>query len=194
MRITLTAKGASGYAASSVTSDVTLVSDADVTSFAVGNSIAKTVTVTYTAPAASGTGQNMPFTDVSTGDWYYGSVYGAWKNKLISGASETLYKPNNTLTVAETVKLPPRSISSRITVRLRLQTVRRGTARTLRMLSSMASSKKEYLDYTPGPDAAPASRTEFVHIFFGAMNDYEVLNDIADDQIPDVKNGRQVRQ
>ena len=34
---------------------------------------------------------------------------------------------------------------------------------------------------------APASRTEFVHIFFGAMNDYEVLNDIADDQIPDVK-------
>ena len=43
--------------------------------------------------------------------------------------------------------------------------------------------------YTPAQMHAPASRTEFVHIFFGAMNDYEVLNDIADDQIPDVKMG-----
>ena len=185
----VTAKGASGYAASSVTSDVTLVSDADVTSFAVGNSIAKTVTVTYTAPAASGTGQNMPFTDVSTGDWYYGSVYGAWKNKLISGASETLYKPNNTLTVAETVKLSAALHQLQKNGQVTLTNGTPWYSTYVAYAVEHGIIEKEYLDYTPAQMHAPASRTEFVHIFFGAMNDYEVLNDIADDQIPDVKMG-----
>lgn len=185
----VTAKGASDYAASSVTSDVRLVSGSDTTSFAVGSSIAKTVTVTYTAPAASGTGQNMPFTDVSTGDWYYGSVYGAWKNKLISGASETLYKPNNTLTVAETIKLSAALHQLQKNGQVTLTNGTPWYSTYVAYAVEHGIIEKEYLNYTSAQMNAPASRTEFVHIFFGAMDDYKVLNDIADDQIPDVKMG-----
>lgn len=185
----VTAKGASDYAASSVTSDVRFVSYSDFETLAVGSHIAKTVTVTYTAPAASGTGQNMPFTDVSTGDWYYGSVYGAWKNKLISGASETLYKPNNTLTVAETIKLSAALHQLQNNGQVTLTNGTPWYSTYVAYAVEHGIIEKEYLNYTSAQMNAPASRTEFVHIFFGAMDDYKVLNDIADDQIPDVKMG-----
>ena len=36
---------------------------------------------------------------------------------------------------------------------------------------------------------APATRREFVHIFFQAMDSYKAINSVADNAIPDVKLG-----
>ena len=47
--------------------------------------------------------------------------------------------------------------------------------------------EKAYLDYTPAQMNAEIKRSEFVHIFYGAMSDYQQINTIADNKIPDVK-------
>jgi len=45
------------------------------------------------------------FTDVAKTAWYYNDVADAYANGLISGKSDTEFKPDGTLTVAEAVKL-----------------------------------------------------------------------------------------
>jgi len=40
----------------------------------------------------------FPFTDVNEGDWFYGDVFYMWENGLMNGMSETLFRPNSTLT------------------------------------------------------------------------------------------------
>lgn len=47
----------------------------------------------------------FPFTDVSRSSWYYDSVRAAWEKDLIDGVTRTLYKPDDTLTVAQAIKL-----------------------------------------------------------------------------------------
>ena len=39
----------------------------------------------------------LPFTDVYEGNWYYGAVANAYYGGLITGATETLFKPNNNM-------------------------------------------------------------------------------------------------
>lgn len=45
------------------------------------------------------------FTDVSSGAWYYNDVADAYSLGLINGKSDTAFKPDGTLTIAETIKL-----------------------------------------------------------------------------------------
>ena len=48
---------------------------------------------------------DFPFYDVDSNDWFYESVKSAWANELIDGVTARYYMPDNTLTVAQAVKL-----------------------------------------------------------------------------------------
>lgn len=47
----------------------------------------------------------IPFTDIKTTDWYYGSVKYVYNNKIILGKTNTLFKPNDKLTRGELVTI-----------------------------------------------------------------------------------------
>ena len=48
---------------------------------------------------------DFPFYDVDSNDWFYESVKSAWENELIDGVTARYFKPDNTLTVAQAIKL-----------------------------------------------------------------------------------------
>ena len=48
---------------------------------------------------------DFPFYDVDANDWFYESVKSAWEQELIDGVTARYYMPDNTLTVAQAVKL-----------------------------------------------------------------------------------------
>ena len=48
---------------------------------------------------------DFPFYDVDSDDWFYESAKSAWANELIDGVTARYYMPDNTLTVAQAVKL-----------------------------------------------------------------------------------------
>lgn len=161
----------------------------------------KTVRVSgrYTPPVSPGTPSvptkpgvperdSFPFTDVSRSSWYYDSVRTAWEKDLIDGVTRTLYKPDDTLTVAQAIKLSAalhQMLSNNGKV-----TLRNGSPYWYSSYVSYAVDngiiEKMYLDYTPAQMNTPVKRNEFVHIFYGAMSDYRQINTVADNKIPDV--------
>ena len=48
---------------------------------------------------------DFPFYDVDSDDWFYEPVKSAWANELIDGVTARYYMPDNTLTVAQAIKL-----------------------------------------------------------------------------------------
>lgn len=48
---------------------------------------------------------NGQFSDVSSADWYYESVSGAYSLGIISGVDDTHFSPNGTVTVAQAIKI-----------------------------------------------------------------------------------------
>ena len=49
--------------------------------------------------------EDFPFYDVDSNDWFYEPVRSAWEADLIDGVTARYYMPENTLTVAQAVKL-----------------------------------------------------------------------------------------
>ena len=49
--------------------------------------------------------EDFPFYDVDSDDWFYEPVKSAWEQELIDGVTARYYMPDNTLTVAQAVKL-----------------------------------------------------------------------------------------
>lgn len=208
----LVSTGSTDYLASNESAATVEVFNNLIESFAVNGTVAKTVRITpkqpeqkpttdkkndngntlnELLPAILGTlskeDSTMPFTDVKASDWYYNSVYGAWENKLIDGATKTLFKPNDTLTVAQAIKL---SAALHQLNKTGSVTLTNGTPWYRSYVDYAVTNgiiEKAYSDYTAEQLNAPASRSEFVHIFFGAMSDYAALNMVADGKIPDVK-------
>ena len=161
----------------------------------------KTVRVSgrYTPPVGPGTPSvptkpgvperdTFPFTDVSRSSWYYDSVRTAWEKDLIDGVTRTLYKPDDTLTVAQAIKLSA-ALHQMLNNNGKV-TLRNGSPYWYSSYVSYAVDngiiEKMYLDYTPAQMNAPVKRNEFVHIFYGAMSDYRQINTVADNKIPDV--------
>lgn len=161
----------------------------------------KTVRVSgrYTPPVGPGTPSvptkpgvperdTFPFTDVSRSSWYYDSVRAAWEKDLIDGVTRTLYKPDDTLTVAQAIKLSA-ALHQMLNNNGKV-TLRNGTPYWYSSYVSYAVDngiiEKMYLDYTPAQMNASVKRNEFVHIFYGAMSDYRQINTVADNKIPDV--------
>ena len=146
--------------------------------------------VTPSVPTKPGVPERdpFPFTDVSRSSWYYDSVRAAWEKDLIDGVTRTLYKPDDTLTVAQAIKLSA-ALHQMLNNNGKV-TLRNGSPYWYSSYVSYAVDngiiEKMYLDYTPGQMNTPVKRNEFVHIFYGAMSDYRQINTVADNKIPDV--------
>ena len=132
----------------------------------------------------------LPFVDVPEGEWYYESVYYAWDAGLINGTSPTTFRPDNTLTVAEAIKLAAalHQLESEGKVTLRNGQVNwYDTYVAYAVKEGIIEAK--YQRYTVSQMNAPATRREFVHILHGALDDYAAINTIGENAIPDVKTG-----
>lgn len=146
--------------------------------------------VTPSVPTKPGVPERdpFPFTDVSRSSWYYDSVRAAWEKDLIDGVTRTLYKPDDTLTVAQAIKLSA-ALHQMLNNNGKV-TLRNGSPYWYSSYVSYAVDngiiEKMYLDYTPAQMNAPVKRNEFVHIFYGSMSDYRQINTVADNKIPDV--------
>ena len=146
--------------------------------------------VTPSVPTKPGVPERdpFPFTDVSRSSWYYDSVRAAWEKDLIDGVTRTLYKPDDTLTVAQAIKLS--AALHQMLNNSGKVILRNGSPYWYSSYVSYAVDngiiEKMYLDYTPAQMNTPVKRNEFVHIFYGAMSDYRQINTVADNKIPDV--------
>ena len=133
---------------------------------------------------------DLPFVDVPEGEWYYESVYYAWDAGLINGTSPTTFRPDNTLTVAEAIKLAAALHQLESDGKV---TLKNGTANWYDTYVAYAVKEgiieAKYQSYTQAQMNAPATRREFVHILHGALDEYEAMNAISDNAIPDVKTG-----
>lgn len=188
-----------------VSGDVTLESASSAETTFVMPAGAVEVTATYrNKSSASSTGGTtkptepeqpvetpFPFTDVAKTSWYYESVKGAWEKDLIDGVTSTLYKPDNTLTVAQAIKLAAALHQMNTAGKVTLTNATGGAWYSSYVDYAVEKGVIEaaYKNYTAAQMNAPATRAEFVHIFYGAMpkSSYTVKNTVGDNKIPDVK-------
>ena len=139
-------------------------------------------------PNAGSNVSKFPFADVPSDSWYYSSVKAAWENGLIDGVTANEFKPNATLTVAQTIKLAAALHQLDRTGEVSLTS---GGANWYDSYVNYAVTngiiEKDYANYTKAQMNAPVTRGEFVHIFHGAEEAYKAINTVADNAIPDVK-------
>jgi len=139
-------------------------------------------------PNAGSNVSKFPFADVPSDSWYYSSVKAAWENNLIDGVTANEFKPNATLTVAQTIKLAAALHQLDRTGEVSLKN---GGANWYDSYVNYAVVngiiEKDYANYTKAQMNAPVTRGEFVHIFHGAEEAYKAINTVADNAIPDVK-------
>ena len=139
-------------------------------------------------PNAGSNVSKFPFADVPSDSWYYSSVKAAWENGLIDGVTANEFKPNATLTVAQTIKLAAALHQLDRTGEVSLKN---GGANWYDSYVNYAVTngiiEKDYANYTKAQMNAPVTRGEFVHIFHGAEEAYKAINTVADNAIPDVK-------
>lgn len=139
-------------------------------------------------PNAGSNLSKFPFADVPSDGWYYSSVKAAWENDLIDGVTANEFKPNATLTVAQTIKLAAALHQLDRTGEVSLKN---GGANWYDSYVNYAVVngiiEKDYANYTKAQMNAPVTRGEFVHIFHGAEEAYKAINTVADNAIPDVK-------
>lgn len=139
-------------------------------------------------PNAGSDTKEFPFADVPRENWYYSSVEAAWENGLIDGVTANEFKPNATLTVAQTIKLAAALHQLDRTGEVSLKN---GGANWYDSYVNYAVTngiiEKDYANYTKAQMNAPVTRGEFVHIFHGAEEAYKAINTVADNAIPDVK-------
>ena len=139
-------------------------------------------------PNAGSSVSKFPFVDIPSDSWYYSSVKAAWENGLIDGVTANEFKPNATLTVAQTIKLAAALHQLDRTGEVSLKN---GGANWYDSYVNYAVVngiiEKNYANYTKAQMNAPVTRGEFVHIFHGAEEAYKAINTVADNAIPDVK-------
>ena len=134
--------------------------------------------------------KELPFTDVPQTAWYHESVQKAWEIGLIDGVTKTQFQPDGTLTVAQAIKLAAALYQMEHEGEVALTN---GRINWYDSYVSYAVAngiiEKDYASYTAAQMNAAITRAEFVHIFHGAESTYKAINQVADDAIPDVKNG-----
>ena len=139
-------------------------------------------------PSLPGLTKTFPFRDVAKNAWYYREVKGAWEKDLIDGVTTYEFRPDAALTVAQAIKLSAALHQLNETGNV---TLKNGAGAWYSTYAAYAVDngiiEARYLEYTDAQMNAVVSRAEFVHIFYGTMRDYAVLNTVADNAIPDVK-------
>ena len=130
----------------------------------------------------------LPFTDVPENAWYYEIVYLAWQEGLIDGMSETSYQPSGSLTVAQTIKL---AAALHLKANGESGKLENGTVHWYDPYVDYAVEQgiieEAYRSRTKAQMDAAVTRSEFVHIFHGALDSYPAINTVAENAIPDVK-------
>ena len=130
----------------------------------------------------------LPFLDVAQDQWYYDSVCRAWEENLIDGMTVNTFEPDGTLTVAQAIKLAAVLYQRDNTGSV---TLRNGTDVWFSTYVDYAITNgiidKSYGDRAGVQMNKAITRSEFVKIFHGAMEHYSVINEVADNAIPDVK-------
>ena len=129
---------------------------------------------------------DFPFYDVDSDDWFYEPVKSAWANELIDGVTARYYMPDNTLTVAQAIKLAAALHQKQSVGFVTLQNggthwydnyVNYAVANGL-IEAAYQSKSAEMMN-------APVSRAEFVHILAKLLN-AGTINTV--NSIPDVKS------
>ena len=139
-------------------------------------------------PNAGSNVSKFPFFDVPSDSWYYSSVKAAWENGLIDGVTVNEFKPNATLTVAQTIKLAAALHQLDRTGEVSLKNSGANWYDSYVNYAVVNGIiEKDYANYTKAQMNAPVTRGEFVHIFHGAEEAYKAINTVADNAIPDVK-------
>ena len=140
-----------------------------------------------TVGTGTATRTDFPFVDVKTTDWFYDEVKGAYQNGLIDGVTGTEYRPSETLTVAQAIKLAAALHQLDNDGKV---TLKNGTTNWYTTYVDYAVNngiiESKYQSYTKAQMSASITRKEFVHIFHGAMDNYTKINSVADNAIPDV--------
>jgi len=138
------------------------------------------------AKVLSGEGEASPFTDIFPNDWFYADVVSAVKMGLINGMTDTTYVPGGSITHAQVIKLAACTH----------QKYHEGTV----TLANGEPWYQTYVDYAlangiissaPAEMDAACSRAYYIAVMYGAMpkREYAEINTVADDAIPDVKQG-----
>lgn len=147
-------------------------------------------TGTILVSGKASTSGNAAFTDVASHEWFFSYVTTGVELGLIHGMTDTTFAPDRTLTIAETITLAAQIHRLNETGSTNIPatgTVWYDTYRSYCIEHGIID--QAYAAYTDAQMNAPATRSEFVHIFYHAMPEdrYPVLNEIADDAIPDLK-------
>lgn len=157
------------------------------------NSAAK-ITASETSVVLAGgnvkTAGTVSFSDVGSHEWFFTYVTRGVELGLIHGMTETTFAPDKTLTVAETITLAAQLHSLNATGSVSVPTtatVWYDNYRNYCLANGIIDAG--YANYSDAQMNAPATRSEFVHIFYHAMpeNSLAAINEIADDAIPDLK-------
>ena len=131
--------------------------------------------------------EDFPFYDVDSDDWFYEPVKSAWEQELIDGVTARYYMPDNTLTVAQAVKLAAALHQKQSVGFVTLQNggthwydnyVNYAVANSL-IEAAYQSKSAETMN-------AAVTRAEFVHILSKLLNT-GAINTV--NSIPDVKSG-----
>ena len=130
---------------------------------------------------------DFPFYDVDSNDWFYEPVKSAWQNDLIDGVTARYYMPDNTLTVAQAVKLAA-ALHQKQSVGF--VTLQNGGAHWYDNYVNYAVANSlieaAYQSKSAEDMNKAVTRAEFVHILSKLLN-AGTINTV--NNIPDVKSG-----
>ena len=131
--------------------------------------------------------EDFPFYDVDSDDWFYEPVKSAWANELIDGVTARYYMPDNTLTVAQAVKLAA-ALHQKQSVGF--VTLQNGGAHWYDNYVNYAVANSlieaAYQSKSAEDMNKAVTRAEFVHILSKLLN-AGTINTV--NNIPDVKSG-----
>ena len=131
--------------------------------------------------------EDFPFYDVDSDDWFYEPVKSAWEQELIDGVTARYYMPDNTLTVAQAVKLAA-ALHQKQSVGF--VTLQNGGAHWYDNYVNYAVANSlieaAYQSKSAEDMNKAVTRAEFVHILSKLLN-AGTINTV--NNIPDVKSG-----
>lgn len=153
-------------------------------------SVAPTVSPTPTAAPVS---TDISFKDVSTQAWFYQDLRACVRMGLLNGVSKTEFEPSGELTLAQAITLTSRMHQLYETDEITLKNHwfgRKWYKTYVKYAVENELVDDAYKKYSRKEMNTPITRGELVELLYAALpeEEYEVINDIADNEIPDVKH------
>lgn len=135
-------------------------------------------------------GKVFSFSDVKETDWFYDEVRNAWENDLINGVTATEFRPNESLTTAQAIKLA--AALHQMYYRGEV-TLTNGAGNWYDTYVAYALDNgiidSTVASYGADKMNSAITRSDFVAIFAKSLEEgcFEGYNQVADNAIPDVK-------